>query len=443
MKDVQVVDQLETATLPQLETAIEAMADEAKGIFAKYHDGEKGGVNYASISGEDGDRVRELNAKLATARARYEKLQELAGAHDQATKLASYMRQPATSITQPAKKAAPAVTAGQAAFKAWKDSPRKGDQDWSVDLEDITLIVNDEKGIKTVLGTDTGAAGVGSQYPPESVRIGTVVETLYQAHNIAPLIPQVPYGQNAIPYMQETVTAEGAAMTEEGALSPEAQVDWAEVIAPVRKLTVAQPITEELISDEGGMRALVDGRLRQFMGNVEDFQVLRGDGTGQNLTGVLNTAGIGNVNYSLTGATAQGLAEAALSAANLVRKGFQVPGSFIMQVDTWQYISTARDSQDAYLFPQVLVNGADPRLWGLPVRTNENMDGYTVATNIPILVGDWAGAATIFRRQGLTVAVSDSHDDRFTRGVLTIRMAERLGLVVWRANGFATVTRTA
>ncbi len=206
---------------------------------------------------------------------------------------------------------------------------------------------------------------------------------------------------------------------------------------------MAAPVTEELLSDEGGFRAMIDSRLRQFMGNEEDLQILTGDGTGQNLTGILNTPSIGNVNYSLTGATAQGLAESALSAANLVRTGFQVPTQFVMRVGTWEYISLAKDTENNYLFPQVLVNGASPRLWGIGVRTNENMDNYTTATDVPIVVGDWANAATIFRRQGLTVQVSDSHSDRFTRGILTIRMIERLGLVVWRANGFATVTRTA
>lgn len=423
--------------LPEVREQLDAMADEVKGIFDPYKD-ESGTIRYEEIDGEsDGPRIQELNAKMAQARQRFEHLQELAGTAEQAAKLAAYMRQPLQTPAQPPAKAEPAQTLGQAVYKALRANPRVEGQDWGFSAD-----VNRFKGTKAVLGTDSALTDVGAEYPPESVRVGTIVETLYQPHNIAPLIPSVATAQNAIPYMVETVTTEGAAEKAEGALGAEAVIDWAETTAPIRKITVLQPITEELLMDEGGMRAIVDGRLRQFVGNREDLQLLTGDGIAPNLTGILNTASIQNTNYSLTGASAQGLAEAALSTANLVREAFSTPGNYVMRVGTWEYIRLAKDTQNNYLF----AGPADvqaPRLWGLPVTTNENMDDYITATDVPILVGDFAGSATIFRRQGVTVQVSDSHDDRFARGVLTIRLLERLGLVVWRPSAFATVTRTA
>lgn len=430
----EVINQFADASLPQVREALDSMADEAKGIFDQYKD-ESGTIRYETITVEDGDRVRELNAKMAEARTRFEKLHELAGYAETAQKLSTYMRQPVQVVAQPAAKAHP-QSLGQAVFKALKENPRREGVDWSHNIE-VT-----RKGTKAVLGTDSALADVGAEYPPESVRVGTVVDTLYQAHNIAPLIPSVFTTMNAIPYMAETVTTEGAAETAEGALGAEAVLDWAEATEPIRKITVLQPVTEELLGDESGIRAIIDGRLRQFLGNREDLQILRGDGIAPNLEGILARTGLGNVNYSLTGATAQGLAEAALQAANLVRTAFQTPSAYTMRIGTWEYIRLAKDTQDNYLFAGP-GDAAAPRLWGLPVITNENLDGYTVATNVPILVGDWSGAATIFRRQGVTVQVSDSHSDRFARGVLTIRLLERLGLVVWRASGFATVTRIA
>lgn len=438
MSEVKVADPFESATLPEAREAIADLSEKAAAIFARYK-GDNGEVQYHEMSGEDGDEVRELNVKLAHARTRFEKLSELSGAKDTVERLSAYMRQPITPLPPQPTGRTEAKTLAERVHAELQANPFREGKEWSFTVEDEYRTT---KGVKAVLGTDSALTGVGAQYPPESVRIGTIVDTLYQPHNIGPMIPQVVTGQNAIPYMVETVSAQGASETEEGALGTEAQFDYAETVEPIRKITVLQPITEELLADEGPIRAIVDSRLRQFMGNREDLQLLKGDGTAPNLEGILNRTGVQNVNYSLTGATPEGLAEAALSAANLVRTVFQTPSAYTMQIGTWEYIRLAKDGQGAYLFAGP-ADAQQPRLWGLPVVTNENLDGYTVATNVPILVGDWAGAATIFRRQGVTVQVSDSHDDRFARGVLTIRLLERLGLVVWRPSGFATVTRIA
>lgn len=441
MSDVKVVNEFEKMGLPEVREAISTMAKEVKGVF-EGHRNEEGQVALEAIGGEDAKRVAELSVKLAAARERYEHLQELAGHAETAEKLSAYMNAPVTMFPQaPAQRdAADVKTLGQRVFKSLQDKPREPESTWTHEQEQVARI---SKGMKAVLGTDAALADVGVEYPPESVRVGTVVETLYQPHNVAPLIPQLPYSQNAIPYMVETVNSEGAAETAEGALGNEASIQWAEAVEPIRKITVLQPVTEELLADEGTMRAIIDMRLRQFMGNREDLQILKGDGIAPNLEGILNRTGVQNVNYSLTGADAQGLAEAALDAAGLVMTGFQAPSAYLMRIATWLYIAKAKGSDNEYLFPNALQSGVTPRLWGLPVTTNENMDNYTAATDVPILTGDFGTAATIFRRQGVTVQVSDSHTDRFARGVLTIRLLERLGLVVWRPSGFATVTRTA
>jgi HK97 family phage major capsid protein len=418
------------------------MSTKAEAIFAQYK-GPNGEVAYHEMSDDHASEVRQLNVKMAHARTRFEQLNDLAGHHDEAAKLSKYMNQPVTLAPQPQAPKEGAKSLGRAVFQAMRegDNPRReGQADWELEVKEFSR--HARAGTKAVLGTDDALAGVGAEYPPESVRIGTIVETLYQPHNIAPLIPQVAYGQNAIPYLIETVTTEGAAETAEGAAGTEANIAWAETTEPVRKLTVLQPVTEELLADEGAVRAIIDARLRQFMANREDLQLIHGDGIAPNVEGIINRTGVQNVNYSLTGETAQGQAEAALQASNLVRTAFQTPSAFVMKVATWETIRLAKDSQLNYLFAGP-ADAAQPRLWGLPVILNENMDDSLLATEVPILTGDFSGAATIFRRQGLTVQVSDSHASTFAAGVMTVRMVERLGLAVWRPAGFATVTRIA
>ena len=438
---VEVKDPFADASLVDSREAITTLSSEAKAIFDGHKD-DKGATDYGAITDDENDKLREINVKMAQARTRFEKLNKLAGFDDEATKLSDYMKAPVTlAPALPVPPKDPAMSLGVATFKALQKDPYKDGTDWGHAFDDAKRWAA-EGSVKALLGTDSGLADVGAQYVPENIRIGTIVETLYQAHNIAPLIPAVTTDMNAVPYMVETVTTENALEVAEGALGAESVIDWAETVEPIRKLTVLQPATEELLADVGAIRSIIDGRLRQFVGNREDLQLIHGDGIAPNLEGILARTGVQNFDYSLTAETAQGLAEAALSASNLVRTVFQTPTAYVMNVGTWETIRLAKDTQLNYLFAGP-ADAAQPRLWGLPVILNQNMDDALLATEVPILTGDFSGAATIFRRQGVTVQVSDSHDDTFARGVLTIRLTERLGLVVWRPAGFATVTRIA
>lgn len=440
MAEVEIKDPFATASLADSREAITSLSKEAKAIFEGHKD-DKGATDYGAVTDDENDKLREVNAKMASARARFESLNELAGFDDEATKLSAYMNQPVTLAPAQPTPAKAATMLGGAAFKALVENPYTDGDPWSYAFDDAQRHAR-EGSVKAVLGTDAALADVGAEFPPENIRVGVIVETLYQPHNIGPLIPQVTTDMNAVPYMIETVTTENALETAEGAAGAEADMEWAETTEPIRKLTVLQPATEELLADEGAIRSIIDGRLRQFMGNREDNQIVRGDGIAPNLEGILNRTGIQNTNYSLTAETAQGLAEAALTASNQVRTVFQTPSAYVMNVGTWETIRLAKDSQLNYLFAGP-ADAAQPRLWGLPVVLNQNMDDALLATEIPILTGDFSGAATLFRRQGVTVQVSDSHGTTFAEGVLTIRLVERVGLVVWRPAGFATVTRTA
>lgn len=419
--------------IPELRESITKMSDEIQGVFKAHTDGEKGTVRFEEVSADESDKLRDLNQKLSDAQERFEKLQELSGFADDAAKLSRYMKEPVSLAPASPKPPAEIKSLGRAFiesehFTDWRS--RKG-AEWEVKAER-----------KAVIGEDAALADVGSQYAVQNIRTGIVVDTLYQANNIAPLIPSITTSQAAVPYMQETVTSTGAAEAAEGALAAEADLSWAEATSPVRKIAVSLPVTEELLMDVPAIRGIVDQRLRLFMNNREDVELLKGDGIAPNLTGILSTAGLGNTNYSLTTPTAQGFAESIFQSANLVRTGFQNPTQIVLNTGTLEYIALAKDSQLQYLFPG-LMTMENPRLWGLPVIVNENMDAYGTLSNVPVLVGDFRGAATVFRRAGVSLSVTDSHSDRFLRDILTIKLAERLALVVWRPTGFATVTRTA
>ena len=74
------------------------------------------------------------------------------------------------------------------------------------------------------------------------------------------------------------------------------------------------------------------------------------------------------------------------------------------------------------------------RLWGLPVLPT------TRETENTGLVGGFRQGAEIRLRRGVTIKVSDSHGENFSKGIVVLRADVRLALVPFRETAFCTVT---
>jgi HK97 family phage major capsid protein len=243
----------------------------------------------------------------------------------------------------------------------------------------------------------------------------------------------------------ETVTATGAATVAEGVGKPEANLEFTPVDEPVRKIAVLLPITDEALEDEGFLRAYLNSRLRLFVQNEEDRQLLAGDDTATppQIEGILNRSGIdASTDYSLGGANPdQALIDAIFSASMRVREAFLAPDNIIMRAATWEIARLAKDANRQYLLGPP-AGDAPMRLWGLPVVLNENMPAVG-ATNEPVLVGAFRTAAMLVRRSGIDLAISDSHSTFFAENKVMLRAEERIALAVFRPAAFATVTSAA
>jgi HK97 family phage major capsid protein len=76
-------------------------------------------------------------------------------------------------------------------------------------------------------------------------------------------------------------------------------------------------------------------------------------------------------------------------------------------------------------------------LWGKPVIQTPSIAQGTAA------VGGFRECGQIFRRQGITVEMTNTNQDDFINNLITVRAYERLALAVYRPNGFGKVTLTA
>jgi HK97 family phage major capsid protein len=269
------------------------------------------------------------------------------------------------------------------------------------------------------------------------------IDVLFSENNIGPLMPQGTTTSNTVRIVRETVTASGAASVAEGGTKPEANISFAPEDEPVRKIAVTLPLTDEALDDVPFLRAYLNARLRLFVQNEEDRQLLLGSGTAPELRGLLNRSGINTAtSYSIGGANPdQALIDSIFKGAMRVRDAFLEPDTTVMKPSTWEIARLAKDGNRNYLLGPP-ADDAPQRLWGLRVVLNANMPAQ-VATNKVALIGAFRTAAMVVRKGGIELAISDSHSTFFVENKIMLRAEERLGLLVFRPAGFAAVTSAA
>jgi len=318
------------------------------------------------------------------------------------------------------------------AYKGYKEDGVKG--------VDSTVKFSPAYGEKATLG-----AGLTASFPPEVLRQPGILESaLRDPDAVIGLFDQIETNQNSFAYMEETTFTNAAAEQSEEATTAEAELDFTEQTAPIRKVGVFLPVTEELLADVNGIQGYVNSRLGTMMKLRLDNQLLSGDGSAPNMEGVLTKSGINTFDYALPYAGELGKIGQIYQAITEIRKdAFVEPDAIIMHPSDWYDIVTSVTEVDTSgsKNPLFVVAGgfgtdAAPRIWGLPVVASTAISAGTV------LVGKFGGgeAAHVVMRSGLDLAVSDSHSDFFLKGKLAIRATMRVGLAVYRQEAFCKIT---
>jgi HK97 family phage major capsid protein len=159
-------------------------------------------------------------------------------------------------------------------------------------------------------------------------------------------------------------------------------------------------------------------------------QILAGDGTGQNLLGILNTSGIADVAF----VSGDLLTDLALDGITDVLVSDAVPDAVIAHpTDVGTMLKTKATGTGQRLDSAGAFAGVPSTMWGLPLITS------TAITQGNALIGDWSQGATLWVREGVTIRTSDSDQDDFLRNRTTILGEGRFGLSVERPACFAVV----
>lgn len=202
--------------------------------------------------------------------------------------------------------------------------------------------------------------------------------------------------------------------------------------------TIAGFIKEsnDMITDLAFLKSDIDGRLLYNLSLVEEKQLLNGDGTGKNINGLLNREGIQS--YTATDA---GNDVAVLHAQSMISTVTgMMPDALVINPTDYEAIRLKKDNDGNFIGggPFYGVNGGalilTPRLWGLDTVVTPAVDAGTA------IVGSFKGAATFYRKGGVTVEATNSNDTDFISDLVTIRAKERVALAVRKPKAFVKLT---
>jgi HK97 family phage major capsid protein len=288
-----------------------------------------------------------------------------------------------------------------------------------------TLMKNGAKGRANVELKNTVTNAIGNTY---SERRPGIVEGAFRVFTIEDLLTAIPTSSNAIDWVKENVFTNAAAETAEGTAKPQSSITFSTGTMPVSTVAHWIKITRQLAMDNAALAAYINRRMVYGVNLRVEAQLVAGNGTAPNLSGLTNTG-----NFTAHGYTTASLTALGLSATNrfdLIGKMIgdcalaDYPAdAVVLNTADWWTMRLTKDTQGRYLLGDPAVN-APPTLFGLPVVASNAM------TTDSVLVGSLTQAATLHNREGIIVDMSDSDENNFQLNLITLRAERRLALTV-------------
>jgi HK97 family phage major capsid protein len=289
-------------------------------------------------------------------------------------------------------------------------------------FETIKNIAGGQRGnveIKALTNRASISGNTNAYVLPEIGQLGVKARALYD------VLPKITLSNRAndngiIKYhdWDEATTARAAAVVAEGGTFAESTATFIERTMPIRKIGDTLPVTEEFGEDAAAAAAELERFLDVNVNTKIDDQIINGDGTGQNLTGLLTSApDYTPVASGIAGANIKDLVRKMRTAIIKGRGSKYNPDIVVMNSDTFDRYYLAKDLDNNYLFDPV--NGT---IAGLVVVEDNNMPDNQ------LVVGD-RRFATIYEKTGVEIS-EGMVNAQFVSDTKTIKARKRLAMLI-------------
>ena len=233
---------------------------------------------------------------------------------------------------------------------------------------------------------------------------------------------------NTLEYVQEAGFTNSAEPVAEGARKPESDIQLTLKSTTAKVIAHYMKASRQVLDDVSQLRSYIDGRLLYGLAYVEEQQLLNGDGTGQNLHGIIPQATAYAAPGGITTTTPTAIDQLRFAMLQAALAEYPATGHVMHPID-WTRIETTKDADGRYIIgnPQ---GTARPTLWGLPVVATQAIE------QDKFLTGAFRLGAQVFDRWRARVEVATENEDDFVKNLVTILAEERLALAVYRPQAF-------
>jgi len=254
--------------------------------------------------------------------------------------------------------------------------------------------------------------------------------------HIRNLIPQGSTSSDVVRFVKESGYSNGAATAAEGATVGQSDFDFTASDANVRKIATYFRISEEMLADTPQLTSYLSARAPEKLLSVEDTQILSGNGSAPNLSGIITDAA--DFDVSSGGAFYQSVESAnefdvLVAALNQLALSNYDADYIMLHPTDFHKILLLKDSQNSYLKDQVYA-GLQPAFMGVPVVLN------TAITAGTFLCGNFGVGTQLWVRDNVGVEFFREDGTNVRDGFVTVRVSERIALTNYLPNAFVNGT---
>jgi len=248
------------------------------------------------------------------------------------------------------------------------------------------------------------------------------------------LLDSVPVSTDTVDFVRvKAVTDNAGSQPGQGGTVPFSDWTFEEVRKKIETIMMKVRAAQQVLDDEERLENFVRTELRRYLLIEAEDQIITGDGTGNNLLGLVpqSVDYDNNLEVSVVDSPVTDLDRIMVAILQTQRSELPATG-IIMPWLNWTSIQLIKDQDGRYIFVQPQ-SDTTPRLWGLPVNpTNALPEGSAH-------VGNYSLGATFYDRQDAEVMASTEDEDNFQRLLVTFRATMRGQVAVKREEALVSI----
>lgn len=299
-------------------------------------------------------------------------------------------------------------------YKSWSANPKE--KGFQLDLNTKTV------GTMTFSNNTTGDI-VDNVY-------GQPVQVVRRRNRLRSLLQQYSISGDKYIFPKQSAGEGSAGTTSEGSSKNQTDKDFTTEEAPVRKITNYMRVSEEMISDLPWLVSILSNQGLNDLLDVEDAQILSGDGNAPNLTGLTvqtDYLSAGDIPLAFVQEDDPQKYDAIIAAVvALANLDYTADIVALHPTDYWELL--IQKGSDGQYVNQIVFEDGLPRLAGLTLYPS------TAITSGSFLVMDQMQAAGWAQREGITTRFYDQDQDNAIKNLVTIVMEERAALPIFHGD---------